>query len=132
MAAIEIQIPPRPEYVGVVRLALASLARTSGIHEERVDDLKIAISEACTRAVVAHADSGAGAPIDVTWTADAGGVVVEVAGLPAPPAEDPNAVDTHGFDTRLTMSEALLKSLVDSYDIDAGPSGAVVRLSLNL
>ncbi len=132
MDPIEIQIPPRPEYVGVVRLALASLARSSGIHEARVDDLKIAISEACTRAVVAHDESGTGAPINVTWTAEDGRVVVEVAGLPAPPAEDPNAVDTQGFDTRLTMSEALLKSLVDSYDINAGPTGSVVRLSLNL
>jgi len=128
MSPVEIQIPPRPEYVGVVRLAVASLARHHGIHEERVDDLKIAISEACTRAVVADAAS----PITVSWATGERRVVVEVSGLPPAPAEDPSAVDSQGLDTRHTMSEALLGSLVDSYETEAGPSGSLVRLSLNV
>ena len=57
MDSAEIQIPPRPEYVGVLRLALGSLARTVGMDEESIDDLRIAISEACTNAVIAQEEN---------------------------------------------------------------------------
>ena len=52
MALVQLEIPPRSPYVGVVRLALSSLARAAGLDEEKVDDIKIAVSEACANAVL--------------------------------------------------------------------------------
>jgi serine/threonine-protein kinase RsbW len=54
VATVKLEVPPRSAYVGVVRLALASLARTAGIDEESIEHLKIAVSEACANAVLAH------------------------------------------------------------------------------
>lgn len=48
-------IPARPVFVGVARTVVVAAASTvSGIGDERLDDLRIAVSEACTNAVEAH------------------------------------------------------------------------------
>ncbi|MGH2754442.1 MAG: ATP-binding protein [Actinomycetota bacterium] len=127
---VQLQIPPRPEYVGVIRLALGSLARSAGMDEESIDDLRIAISEACTNAVEAREQGPSDEPVTVTWDVDATTVVVEISGRGEPSAA--RDVDTQGFSTRLAMSEALLKSLVDGYEITQAPEGGRVRLTLNL
>ena len=129
MNPVEIQIPPRPEYVGVLRLALGSLARTAGMDEESIDDLRIAISEACTTAVVAQEESGAEEPVTLTWYGGEDQVAVEIAG-PGRSRVDPDDVDTQGFSTRLAMSDALLKSLVDAYEVSVEEGR--VRLTMSL
>ena len=48
---IEIKIPAKPEYIGVVRLTLSGIASHMGFTYEEIEDLKIAVSEACTNAV---------------------------------------------------------------------------------
>ena len=40
--------PGKPEYVGVVRLAVSSAANTAGFDVEDIEDIKIAVSEVCT------------------------------------------------------------------------------------
>lgn len=48
---IEMKIPAKPEYVGVIRLTLSGIASRMGYSYDDIEDLKIAISEACTNAV---------------------------------------------------------------------------------
>ncbi|WP_456276979.1 anti-sigma B factor RsbW [Bacillus sp. AK128] len=48
---IEMKIPSKPEYVGVVRLTLSGIASRMGYSYEDIEDLKIATSEAITNAV---------------------------------------------------------------------------------
>jgi serine/threonine-protein kinase RsbW len=128
MASVEIQIPPLPEYVGVVRLALGSLARTAGMDEDSIDDLRIAISEACTNAVVAASEGGDREPITVTWEPNETSVGVEISGIGSAP--DERDIDTQGFSTRSAMAEALLKSLVDGYEVF--DQGGRVKLTMDL
>ncbi len=40
-------IPGKPEYLTVVRLAIASIADMAGFNVEEIEDIKIAVSEAC-------------------------------------------------------------------------------------
>lgn len=51
---IEMKIPAKPAYVGVVRLTISGIASRMGFSYEVIEDLKIALSEAVTN-VVAHA-----------------------------------------------------------------------------
>src|SRR5699024_8444303 len=51
---IEMKIPAKPEYVGVVRLTISGIASRMGFSYEAIEDLKIALSEAVTN-VVTHA-----------------------------------------------------------------------------
>ncbi|WP_141433284.1 anti-sigma B factor RsbW [Bacillus sp. 03113] len=48
---IEMKIPAKPEYVGVIRLTLSGIASRLGFSYDEIEDLKIATSEACTNAV---------------------------------------------------------------------------------
>jgi len=50
---LKFSIPGKPEYVGTVRLAVSSLANHAGFDIEAVEDIKVAVSEACTN-VVCH------------------------------------------------------------------------------
>lgn len=48
---IEMRVPAKAEYVGVVRLSISGIANRMGFSYEAIEDLKVAISEAITNAV---------------------------------------------------------------------------------
>ena len=47
-AEVGLRIPALPEWVGVARLAIAGIASRSGFSVEDIEDLKLAVAEACT------------------------------------------------------------------------------------
>jgi len=130
--SVELQIPALSPYVGVVRLALAALARGAGLDEEKVDDLKIAVSEACSRAVLAGEAEDPGSPVSVTWTDEADRIVIEIADRSGEPSEPTGSDNSLSFSSRAVMSEALLRSLVDGYESTTAPDGTrTTRLLIN-
>lgn len=48
---IEMKVPAKAEYVGVVRLSISGIANRMGFYYEDIEDLKVSISEAITNAV---------------------------------------------------------------------------------
>ena len=48
---VELEIPSAPEYVSVVRNAVEGIARRMEFSAGEIDDLKVAVGEACTNAV---------------------------------------------------------------------------------
>ncbi|WP_099156467.1 anti-sigma B factor RsbW [Virgibacillus ndiopensis] len=48
---IEMKVPAKAEYVGVIRLSISGVANRMGFSYEEIEDLKVAISEAITNAV---------------------------------------------------------------------------------
>ena len=126
---MHLEIPARSVYVGVVRLALVSLARQAGFDEDKVDDLRIAVSEACANAVLSE-EGDADSAIRVGWREEPERVIVEVVDEtgPRPAPSESEAMD----EERLAMSLALLRSLVDECTferLDGG--GMATRLTLN-
>lgn len=129
-ARVELQVPSRSAYVGVVRLATASLARSAGLGEEEVDDLKIAVSEACTNSLLSHEAAGvADAPVTVSFERLDEGLMVEVRdrGLTHQREGRTDASqDAHDLaDDRFAMSMALLASLVDRCELRGRSGGGV-------
>jgi serine/threonine-protein kinase RsbW len=56
---VELEIPARPEFVGIARMAVGALAGIRpGLAYERIDDLRIVVSEACTSAIEALGEQG--------------------------------------------------------------------------
>src|SRR5205085_7009365 len=45
---VRLRIPARPEYIALCRLALTGLAKLRPLEQELVEDLKLALTEACT------------------------------------------------------------------------------------
>lgn len=48
---IKMEISSNPEYVGIIRLTTSGIANKVGFCLEDIEDLKVAISEACTNAI---------------------------------------------------------------------------------
>ena len=55
---LELEIPPRAEYIAIARLVVSSLASSRrALGDERIDDLKLAVAEACTTAAMPSAEA---------------------------------------------------------------------------
>jgi serine/threonine-protein kinase RsbW len=63
-ADVRLTLPARPENVALVRRVLAALAEALGLPPEARDDLRLAVTEACTN-VVRHAYGGRAGRIEV-------------------------------------------------------------------
>jgi serine/threonine-protein kinase RsbW len=75
-APVRVALPAEPTSLAVVRQALTGVASAIGMSGDRLDDLKVAVSEACTN-VVLHAYEGAPGPIEVhAWPQDEALVVL--------------------------------------------------------
>ena len=70
MAVVELEIPARSAYLSLVRLvvdaAIGSLA--PGLSPARLDDLKIAVTEACSNAIEAQESNWSEGPVIVRCT----------------------------------------------------------------
>jgi anti-sigma regulatory factor (Ser/Thr protein kinase) len=134
MAAVELEIPARSVYVGVVRLVLSSLARSADLDEATVDDLKMAVSEACANAVLSNEQAGKDEPVQIAWTEEPARVVIEVGdrGNLYEGGATPDSWDSGRISARVTMSVALLSSLVDECEfVPRSGGGTRARLVVN-
>ncbi|MBI3909597.1 MAG: ATP-binding protein [Armatimonadetes bacterium] len=50
-AVVEMTIPARPEYVGVARLAILGVASRMRFSYDEVEDIRLAVGEACANAI---------------------------------------------------------------------------------
>ena len=126
---MELEIPARSVYVGVARLALASAARFAGLDEEKIEDVRIAVSEACANAVLAEDDDGP--PVRIGWRQQADRVVIEISDQSSRGVPDPE--DSIVGAGRLEMSVALLRSLVDECTFEPRAEGGLItRLTVLL
>ena len=124
--SVRLEIPPQSAYVAIARLAITSLGRAAGLDEEKLDDLKIAISESCANAVLCVQESDVQSLIEISFTAgdDAVEVVVTHSGATVEDVDAADA-DSQGFSTQRVMSMALLRSLVDELDLSPRAGGGM-------
>jgi serine/threonine-protein kinase RsbW len=58
---IQLTLPARAEYVGVARLMVSGVANRAGLSYDDIEDVKLAVAEACTNAVEhAYPEKGTG------------------------------------------------------------------------
>jgi serine/threonine-protein kinase RsbW len=70
MATVEVTFTPLPVHVRTARLVATAVARRSGVAESLLDEVRLAVGEACSRAVEAHLRHCPGQPIRVSLTDD--------------------------------------------------------------
>ena len=100
--SVTLSIPPRRELVALARGVVVEVARRHGIGAERVEDIRLIVSEAVTNAVQAYLRRGSGRPadldrIDIRFDASAGRFEITVRdsyGGPEVPLEAPFAAPT--------------------------------------
>ena len=70
MATVEVTFTPLPVHVRTARLVATAVARRSGVAESLLDEVRLAVGEACSRAVEAHQRHCPGQPIRLSLTDD--------------------------------------------------------------
>ena len=78
MATVELSFTPLPAHVRTARLVATAVARRSGVDESLLDEVRLAVGEACSRAVEAHRLHCPAEPVRLALTEPAGRFEVEV------------------------------------------------------
>lgn len=135
IAEVELHLPPDVQYVGLARLVVTVAARQAGMADERVEDLKIAVSEATTNAILAHRRSELPLPVVLTFgptASDAFGVTIIDAG----PGFDPLAPEAHeqrDWTDENGLGVTLIRGLADDVEFLRGEGMAVnMRFAVGL
>jgi anti-sigma regulatory factor (Ser/Thr protein kinase) len=76
MPTVELRFTPLPAHVRTARLLAAVLARRAGVDEALIDEVKLAVGEACARAVRIHQRHTPADDVVVELSDDEGFVVV--------------------------------------------------------
>lgn len=132
MAEVVLEIPARPEYLHLVRQVVAAAAQLEPTFpDERIDDLRIAVSEAATNAVEAHVGSNAEERILLRCDLSDEGIQVEVldrgGGFEVgerQPVHRADQLAERGFGL------PLMRELADEADITTRDDGTAVRLTV--
>ena len=127
---VELEIPARPEFVGIARMAVGALAGVRpGLAYERIDDLRIVVSEACTAAIEVLGREGSlrlrciDGPKTLEVRIEAPAAAFEsafAAGSPDGPEPEPDS-----------FRIALIRALVDDAEVRSGPGGTELCLILH-
>ena len=109
-----LEIAPEAEHIRTARLFAAAAARHFSVDEERVEDLKVAISEACTNSFRAHESAQLSDPVVVVAAPAEEGVRFSVidagVGFEPPGADDQDYTPPQGlFEGSLGL--ALIRTL---------------------
>lgn len=134
MGEVILEIPARPDYLVVARQVVAAAASVEPtFHDERIDDLRIAVSEATTNAIEAHTDLSSAERI--TIHCDLGEDYIEVEVLdegggfdPDEVEEPPEATHPDRLEWESGLGIPLMKEFADETEIRPTRGGTAVRL----
>ncbi len=136
METVELEIPARAEFVALARLVVSSVALSRReLADDRIDDLKLAVSEACTNAIEAHGaiDMQERVTVRCEESDDRLEVLVEDRGAGFDPTalpEHPPVTDPDRLNFERGLGIPLIRSLVDEVNFETSDAGTAVRLTI--
>jgi anti-sigma regulatory factor (Ser/Thr protein kinase) len=135
MALVEVAFTPLPAHVRTARLVAVAVARRSGVPESLLDEVRLAVGEACSRAVEAHRQYCPAEPVKLELTDSAGRFEVVVTDsapaeepVPAPAASRAQAANGNGG-LQDGIGLAVIAELADDVKISRTPAGISVSMS---
>ncbi len=99
MATVELSFTALPAHVRTARLVATAVARRSGVDESLLDEVRLAVGEACSRAVEGHQLYCPAEPVRLALTESAGRFEVEVTDTCAPGGRWPGSPARAGGDS---------------------------------
>ena len=127
-AVIELCIPSSSCYVSVARHAMDGIARNTRLSKTDIEDVRLALGEACNNAVKHSAHGNCNLPVNIKFVISEKALEIEIRnchpkGLPKPIIDEPPSLEREGG-----YGFFLMKKLVDHVDFVWGSDYALVRL----
>ena len=148
MATVEMSFTPLPAHVRTARLVATAVARRSGVDEALLDEVRLAVGEACSRAVEAHQEHCPAEPVRVALTGTNGrfevvvtDTAVQDAGAAGPGDGIAGAASTAGGARPAAAGKpgpqtvpaelglAVIEGLADDVEIARTKAGLSIRMS---
>ena len=135
-AEVELEIPARPAFLALARQVVAAAAAVEPrFRTERIDDLRLAVSEATTNAVAAHSSLDGPGRIRIGCRLDIDGECIHVEVTDSAGGFDPGAVpavpnpeDPSRLDYEHGLGIPIMHDLADETEIRDIGGGTAVRL----
>ena len=142
MPTVEMSFTPLPVHVRTARLVATAVARRNGVEEALLDEVRLAVGEACSRAVEAHQQHCPAEPVRVALTGGNGRfevVVTDAAaadedaagGWPGPVNGAANGDGTAAAQALLPhgLGLAVIAGLADDVQVSRTAAGLSIRMS---
>jgi serine/threonine-protein kinase RsbW len=140
MATVELSFTALPAHVRTARLVATAVARRSGVDESLLDEVRLAVGEACSRAVEGHQLYCPAEPVRLALTDLAGRFEVEVTDTCAPGARRSATQAAAGAGAGSLSADsngglpaglgiAVIESLADDVQISETAVGTSIRMS---
>ena len=135
---VEVRLPSRMGFEKVAMATAASVARLMGFREDRIEDLKTALAEACINAIEHGNRLNEGLSVGVVLSVSADSLEVKViddgTGMSKQQAKPDIDRKMHGEESPRGMGMFLIQALMDEAEWVAGTDGksSYVRLVIRL
>lgn len=123
---IKMEISSNPEYVGIIRLTTSGIANKIGFSVDDIEDMKVAVSEACTNAIKHSNDD----KFFITFEMFEDGICIEIKdngeGYDIKEIKEPNLEDPK----ESGLGIFIIKTLMDEVNIESTKNeGTVIRMT---
>jgi anti-sigma regulatory factor (Ser/Thr protein kinase) len=134
IATVELTFSPLPVHVRTARLVATAVARRGGVEETLLDEVRLAVGEACSRAVEAHQQQCPAEPVRIELRDGADRFEVMVSDRvpnddPAGEAATQVSSDLAELNGDLNLGFAVIAGLADDVDIASTPTGVEITMS---
>jgi serine/threonine-protein kinase RsbW len=123
--SVQLEIPARPEYIRLGRLALTGLARVRPLSAEVLGDLKLALTEAWS---VRRQSAGSDRTLEIRYELHDEYVVIELSDRDSGFVVDEESASRGGELSEPTMALGIIRALADELELGKRGDGSGSRL----
>lgn len=124
-----LDLPPDPAHLATARIFAASVARHWGVDEDSVEDLKLAVSEACAGAISVRHSANSDRPYRITGRNEGGRLAFRVedggTGMAAAFPTDRSVLEPPTEEITRILGLSLMQSLFPDAEISDNPGGGL-------
>jgi len=126
---LKMSLPGKPEYVGTARIAISHAVSRLGFDIEAIDDIKVAVSEACTN-IICHAHENPDFTYDIELEVEEDKVTIIISDSGVGFGVDEYVEPVPGESRGSGLGIFIIRALMDEVDIQSElGSGTDIRMT---